>query len=73
MRVTRDGLMFDYIAKEGKHRELAITDEAVLPTVRALSRSGNDWTRCLLEAGRYMAGLRSHDVSGYIAAGAGGH
>ena len=41
VRVTRDGLMFDYIAKEGKHRAVAIHDEAVLPTVRALSRSGN--------------------------------
>jgi hypothetical protein len=35
VRVTRDGLMFDYIAKEGKHRAVAITDEAVpvLPAV----------------------------------------
>src|SRR6202167_6065292 len=41
VRVTRDGMMFDYVAKEGKHRAVAITDEAVLPTVRALARSGN--------------------------------
>ena len=38
VRVTRDGLMFDYIAKEGKHRAMAITDEAVLPTVRSEER-----------------------------------
>ena len=41
VRVTRGGLMFDYIAKEGKHRAVTITDDAVLPTVRALARSGN--------------------------------
>jgi DNA topoisomerase IB len=74
VRVTRDGLMFDYIAKEGKHRELAITDEAVRPTVRALARSGNDLDAlfCWEHDGAWHR-LRSHDVSSYIAARAGGH
>ena len=74
VRVTRDGLMFDYIAKEGKHRALAITDEAVLPTVRALARSGNglDALFCWEHDGTWH-NLRSHDVSSYIAARAGGH
>src|ERR1700728_1408417 len=74
VRATRDGLMFDYIAKEGKHRELAITDEAVRPTVRALARSGNDLDAlfCWEHAGAWQP-LRSHDVSSYIAARAGGH
>jgi DNA topoisomerase IB len=74
VRVTRDGLMFDYVAKEGKHRAVAITDEAVLPTVRALSRSGNglDALFCWEQGGAWHS-LRSHDVSGYIAARAGGH
>jgi DNA topoisomerase I len=74
VRVTRDGLMFDYIAKEGKHRALAITDEAVRPTVRALARSGNgqDALFCWEHDGTWH-NLRSHDVSGYIAARAGGH
>ena len=39
--VTRDGMVFDYIAKAGKHRAITVTDEAVLPTVRALARSDN--------------------------------
>ena len=39
--VTRDGIRFDYIAKEGKRREITVTDPAVLPTVRALARSDN--------------------------------
>jgi DNA topoisomerase IB len=74
VRVTRDGLMFDYIAKEGKHRAMAITDEAVLPTVRALARSGNglDALFCWEHDGAWHR-LRSHDVSSYIAARAGGH
>jgi DNA topoisomerase-1 len=72
--VTRDGLTFDYIAKEGKHRALAITDEAVLPTVRALARSGNglDALFCWEDGGTWH-NLRSHDVSSYIATRAGGH
>jgi len=74
VRVTRDGLMFDYIGKEGKHRALAITDEAVRPTVRALARNGNglDALFCWDDGGAWHR-LRSHDVSSYIAARAGGH
>jgi DNA topoisomerase IB len=74
VRVTRDGLMFDYIAKEGKHRAVAITDEAVLPTVRALARNGNglDALFCWEQDGAWHS-LHSHDVSSYIAGRAGGH
>src|ERR1700761_6089129 len=74
VRVTRDGLTFDYIAKEGKQRAVVITDEAVLPTVRALTRSGNglDALFCWEDGGAWHS-LRSHDVSSYIAARAGGH
>jgi DNA topoisomerase I len=39
--VTRHGIRFDYIAKEGKRREITVTDPAVLPTVRALASSDN--------------------------------
>src|ERR1700735_5096572 len=39
--VTGDGLRFDYIAKEGKHREITVTAPAVLPTVVALAASDN--------------------------------
>src|SRR5260370_1947759 len=39
--VTRDGMMFDYIAKEGKRRAITVTDEVVLPTVRALANRAN--------------------------------
>ncbi len=74
VRVTRDALTFDYTAKEGKHRSVTVTDEAVLPTVRALARSGNGLNTlfCWKHAEAWQP-LRSHDVSSYIAARAGGH
>ena len=74
VKVTADGIMFDYIAKEGKRRAITVTDEAVLPTVRALARSDNglDTLFSYQHAGTWRV-LRSHDVSNYIAARAGGH
>jgi DNA topoisomerase-1 len=72
--VTRDGLMFDYVAKEGKRRAITVTDEVVLPTVRALARSDNGLdTLFSYQHGGSWRILHSHDVSNYIAARAGGH
>ena len=72
--VTRDGLRFDYVAKEGRRRTVTVTDPAVRPVVRALARSGNGLAPlfCWQRAGTWHE-LHSHDVSGYIAARAGGH
>ena len=42
VRVTRDGVVFDYVAKEGKRRKITVADEVIRSTVRALVRSGND-------------------------------
>jgi DNA topoisomerase IB len=72
--VTREGVAFDYIAKEGKRRTITVTDEAVRAVVRALLRSGS--TSDLLfsfQEGDAWQPLRSHQVSGYIATRAGGH
>jgi DNA topoisomerase IB len=72
--LTRDSMMFDYIAKEGKHRAITLTDEAVLPTVRALARSDNGLdTLFSYQHGSSWRILHSHDVSNYIAVRAGGH
>jgi DNA topoisomerase I len=72
--VTRDGMMFDYIAKEGKRRAITVTDEVVLPTVRALAHSDNGLdTLFSYQHGGSWRVLHSHDVSNYIAARAGGH
>jgi DNA topoisomerase IB len=72
--LRRDGISFDYVAKEGKRREITVTDPAVLPTVRALARSDNglDALFCWERDGAWHS-LRSHDVSEYIAARAGAH
>jgi DNA topoisomerase-1 len=75
----RGGIRFDYIAKEGKRRDITVTDPAVLPTVRALARSDNglDALFAFQESHNQRSGawhaLRSHDVSEYIAANAGAH
>ena len=74
VRVKRDGVMFDYVAKEGKQRAIMVTDPAVVSTVRALARSDNGlnslfaWT-----SGGSWHALHSHDVSAYIAERSGGH
>jgi DNA topoisomerase IB len=74
VRVRRDGVVFDYVAKEGKRRAVTVTDPAVLRTVRMLARSDNglDPLFCWSEGGTWHT-LHSHDVSAYIAERAGGH
>jgi DNA topoisomerase IB len=72
--VTRDGVAFDYIAKEGKRRTITVTDEAVRSVVRALIRSDNGLDTLFgVEQGGTWRPLRSHEVSSYIAIHAGGH
>jgi DNA topoisomerase IB len=74
VRLTRDGMMFDYIAKAGKHRTIVVRDEIVLPTVRALARTdnGQETLFCYTRGGDWHI-MRSRDVGNYIAARAGGH
>jgi len=75
VRLSRDGSMrFDYIAKEGKRRQVTVTDRAVLPTVRALAGSGNGHGSLFCwERGDAWQPLRSGEVTSYIAEHAGGH
>jgi DNA topoisomerase I len=74
VRLTRDGILFDYIAKAGKHRTIVITDDVVRPTVRALTRTdnGHETLFCYERVDGWHL-LRSQHVSNYIAARAGGH
>jgi DNA topoisomerase IB len=74
VRVTRDGIAFDYTAKWGKERTIVITDDLVRPTIRALARSDNDFETLWSyeQDGRWHA-LHSRDVGNYIAVRAGGH
>ena len=72
--VNRDGIVFDYTAKEGKHRTVTVTDQAVRPVVRALVRNDShlDSLFCWQDGSEWRP-LRSHEVSSYIAERAGGH
>jgi DNA topoisomerase I len=72
--LSRDKAVFDYVAKEGKHRAITVTDPAVLTTIRALARSDNrlDALFCWQD-GDCWRPLHSHDVSAYIAGRADGH
>jgi DNA topoisomerase I len=72
--VTRDGVAFDYIAKEGKRRTITVTDDAVRSVVRALvsSDSTSDSLFSFQDGGTWRP-LRSQGVSSYIATRAGGH
>jgi DNA topoisomerase I len=72
--VQRDGVVFDYIAKEGKHRAVTVTDRAVRSTVRELAGSDNGLdTLFAWQQGGTWHPLHSHDVSAYIAEHAQGH
>jgi DNA topoisomerase I len=72
--VTRDGMVFDYVAKEGKRRAITVADQIALPTVRALARSDNGLDPLFsYQHGGGWRVLHSHDVSNYIAARAAGH
>jgi DNA topoisomerase-1 len=74
VRLTRDGVIFDYVAKAGKHRTIMVRDEVVLPTVRALARTDNgfDTLFCYEHRDGWRV-LHSRDVGDYIAARSGGH
>jgi len=72
--VTRDGVAFDYVAKEGKRRTITVADDAVRSVVRALvsSDSASDFLFSFQDGDAWRP-LRSHQVSSYIATRAGGH
>jgi len=74
VRLMRDGVMFDYVAKSGKHRTLVVSDRLVLPTVRTLARADNGLENlfCYQQLEAWHV-LHSHQVNEYIAQRAGGH
>jgi DNA topoisomerase IB len=74
VRVTRDGIMFDYIAKAGKERTIVVTDELVRPVIRSLARTDNGLETLFgySDGGTWHL-LHSRDVGNYIASRANGH
>jgi DNA topoisomerase IB len=74
VRVTRDGVMFDYIAKAGKQRTIVVKDRLVRPTIRALiNRDSGDEALFCYEHDDGWHRLHSRDVGNYLATRAGGH
>ncbi len=72
--VTRDGAVFDYVAKEGKRRDISVTDRAVLGTLRTLAASDNGLGALFAWPDAHgWRQLHSHDVSAYIAEHSRGH
>ncbi len=74
VRLTRDGVMFDYIAKAGKHRTIVVRDELVMPIIRTLVRTdhGHETLFCYQQSNGWHP-LHSRDVGDYIATRARGH
>jgi DNA topoisomerase I len=74
VRVTRDGILFDYIAKWGKERTIVVTDRVVQPTVRTLAQTdnGQEALFCYEDGGAWRR-LHSREVGNYIATQSGGH
>jgi DNA topoisomerase I len=74
VRVMRDGIEFDYVAKSGKQRTLVVSDRLVLPTVRTLARTDNGLENLFAyQQPETWHVLHSHQVNEYIAERAGGH
>ena len=74
VRVTREGILFDYIAKSGQHRRICVTDRVVHPTVRSLAETDNGHeTLFCYEHEDAWHRLHSREVGNYIAAASGGH
>jgi DNA topoisomerase I len=74
VRLTRDGMLFDYVAKAGKRRTIIVKDEVALPTVRALAHNDNGLEALFCYSrGDVWHSLHSRQVASYIAARTGGH
>jgi DNA topoisomerase IB len=74
VRLVRDVMMFDYIAKAGKHRTIVVKDRVVLPIVRALAGTDNGLESLFCYSyGDSWHTLRSQHVNNYIAGQSGGH
>jgi DNA topoisomerase I len=74
VRVTRDGIKFDYVAKAGKERSIVVRDRMVLPVVRSLAHQDTGLDALFVyQQGDGWHTLHSHQVNEYIAGRAGGH
>jgi DNA topoisomerase-1 len=67
VRVRGDVVLFDYVAKGGKRRRLALPDELVAPVITALKsrRGGRPELLAYKEGGRWLD-VRSADINDHI-------
>lgn len=74
VRLMRDGIMFDYVAKAGKERTIVVQDRRVLPIVRSLARQDTGLDALFVyQQGDGFHLLHSQQVNEYIAGRSGGH
>ena len=74
VRLLRDGMLFDYVAKAGKERTIVVRDRMVLPVVRSLARQDTGLDALFVyQQGDAWHTLHSHQVNEYIAGRSGGH
>ena len=67
--LTRGGVTFDYIAKEGKRRIISINDDAVFAVVRDLLRSDSSFDDALLSGVRRRVAAAAVSRSEYVHCG----
>ncbi len=74
VRLMRDGIKFDYVAKSGKERSIVVRDRLVLPIMRSLSRQDTGLDALFVyQQGDGFHLLHSQQVNEYIAGRAGDH
>jgi DNA topoisomerase IB len=73
VRLRKGELVFDYVAKGGQHRTLAVADPDVIGVVQALRRRRDPGPELLAyHAGRRWVDVRSGDINDYLRETAGG-
>ncbi len=67
VKVRDDTLLFDYPAKHGKQREMAVVDPEIAPVVKKLRlRRGGSPELLAFKRGREWGDVRSHDINEYL-------
>ncbi len=67
VKVREDTLLFDYPAKHGKQREMAVIDPEIAPVVKKLRlRRGGSPELLAFKRGREWGDVRSHDINEYL-------
>ncbi len=67
LRISRGGAMqFEYVAKSGQHRKIAIEDDHVLPVIQQLRRRRTGQELLAYQSLRRWADVSSADINSYV-------